>query len=119
MGPANSAALSLTTIIDVSHGRLMLHGPWPTELSGVVTLPSGRLVRGRGLKSGPVDDGDAPDFGLYLTAHLHRERWPSQWIRWPDFRLPKVPWDALSALREAYDRSSIERVEIACNGGAG
>lgn len=93
--------------------------PWSTELSGVVTLPSGRLVRGRGLRGGPVDDDDAPGFGLYLTARPHRERWPSRWIRWPDFRLPRVPSEALSALREAYDRSSVERVEIACGGGTG
>ena len=93
--------------------------PWPTELSGVVTLPSGRLVRGRGLRDGPVDDDDAPRFGLYLTARLHRERWPSRWIRWPDFRLPSAPSEALAALREAYDRSAVERVEIACGGGTG
>lgn len=93
--------------------------PWVAELTGVVTLPSGRLVRGRGLRSGPVDDADAPDFGLYLTTRLHQESWQSQWIAWPDFRLPRVPSSALSALREAYDRSSTERVEIACGGGTG
>lgn len=93
--------------------------PWPAELTGVVMLPSGRLVRGRGLRSGPVDAADAPDFGLYLTTQLHRESWQSQWIAWPDFRLPRVPSSALSALREAHDRSSTERVEIACGGGTG
>lgn len=93
--------------------------PWAPELSGVVTLPSGRLVRGRRLRSGLLDDSDAPDFGLYLTARPHRESWQSKWIAWPDFRLPRVPADALSALREAYERSSSERVEIACGGGTG
>lgn len=93
--------------------------PWAAGLSGVVTLPSGRLVRGRGLRSGPVYDADAPDFGLYLTARLHQEGWQSQWIAWPDFRLPRVPAEALAALREAYDRCLAERVEIACGGGTG
>lgn len=92
---------------------------WAAELNGVVTLPSGRLVRGRGLRSGPVDDAYAPDFGLYLTTRLHLESWQSHWIAWPDFRLPREPSSALSALREAYDRSSTERVEIACGGGTG
>ncbi|WP_082734128.1 MULTISPECIES: protein-tyrosine phosphatase family protein [Microbacterium] len=92
---------------------------WAAERSGVVTLPSGRLVRGRGLRDGPVFDGDEPDFGLYLTSRVHRESWPSQWIAWPDFRLPRAPMDAIAALREAYDRSLTERVEVACGGGTG
>lgn len=93
--------------------------PWAAGLSGVVSLPSGRLVRGRGLRRGPVDAADAPDFGVYLTARLHQESWQSRWIAWPDFRLPREPSSALSALREAYDRSATERVEIAWGGGTG
>lgn len=93
--------------------------PWAAGLGGVVSLPSGRLVRGRGLRSGPIDVADAPDFGVYLTARMHQESWQSQWIAWPDFRLPREPSSALSALREAYDRSATERVEIACGGGTG
>jgi protein-tyrosine phosphatase len=85
----------------------------------VVTLPSGRLVRGRGLREGPVNDDDAPNFGLYLTSRPHHENWPSQWIAWPDFGLPRAPLDAIAALRDAYDRSLTERVEVACGGGAG
>ncbi|RUR01198.1 protein-tyrosine phosphatase family protein [Labedella endophytica] len=92
---------------------------WAAERSGVVTLPSGRLVRGRGLRSGPIDDDEVPAFGLYLTSRVHQESWPSQWIAWPDFRLPREPLDAMAALREAYDRSLTERVEIACGGGTG
>lgn len=94
-------------------------GSWAAERSGVVRLPSGRLVRGRGLRDGPVADGDQPDFGLYLTSRLHQESWPSRWIAWPDFRLPRVPVDAIAALREIYDRSLTERVEVACGGGTG
>jgi protein-tyrosine phosphatase len=93
--------------------------PWDTSRRGVVMLPSGRLVRGRGLRDDSVGDDDAPDFGLYLTSRRHEERWQSQWIAWPDFRLPRAPGEAIVALREAYDRAAIERVEIACGGGAG
>jgi hypothetical protein len=92
---------------------------WAPELSGVVALPSGRRVRGRALRGGLVGDDEAADFGACLTARLHQERWQSQWVAWPDFRLPKVPSDAISALRDAYDRSSNQRVEVACGGGAG
>lgn len=92
---------------------------WAAEQTGVVTLPSGRLVRARGLRGGPVVDGDRPDFGLYLTSRLHQESWPSRWIAWPDFRLPRAPLDAMAALWETYDRSLTERVEVACGGGTG
>lgn len=93
--------------------------PWAAGLSGVVTLPSGRLVRGRGLRNGPVGDDDVSDFGLYLTSRLHQESWQSQWIAWPDFRLPRAPSDAIAALRHAYNRSLTERVEVVCGGGTG
>jgi protein-tyrosine phosphatase len=66
-----------------------------------------------------VSDDDAPDFGLYLTSRLHQEAWRSRWIAWPDFRLPRAPADAITALKDALERSSSERVEIACGGGAG
>lgn len=75
--------------------------PWAAGLGGVVSLPSGQLVRGRGLRSGPIDVADAPDFGVYLRARMHQASWQSQWIAWPDFRLPREPSSALSALREA------------------
>jgi protein-tyrosine phosphatase len=40
-------------------------------------------------------------------------------VRWPDFRTPASTDDAISALREAYERSATQRVEIACGGGVG
>ena len=40
-------------------------------------------------------------------------------MRWPDFRLPADPADAVTALREVRERSAEERVEIACDGGRG
>jgi protein-tyrosine phosphatase len=40
-------------------------------------------------------------------------------VRWPDFRTPASTDAAISALREAYERSATQRVEIACGGGVG
>lgn len=90
----------------------------PTE-DGVLRLPSGRLVRGRGLRDGPAG-GAAPEFGLYLLAEPPPPMgWPSRWLRWPDWRLPTDLDDARDALAEVYQRAESERVEVACNGGKG
>ncbi|GAA0350530.1 protein phosphatase [Actinoallomurus spadix] len=92
---------------------------WEPTAAGVLPLPSGRLVRGRGLRH-PLPDGPRPAFALYL---LGREppavEWESRWVRWPDFRLPADRADAADALREAWNRAETERVEIACHGGQG
>ena len=93
--------------------------PWSPAKRGVVVLPSGRAVRGRALSDGVVGDEEAPSFGLYLTSRPYQEGWESRWLVWPDFRLPRFPSDAIAALRDAYDRSLTERVEIACAGGRG
>jgi protein-tyrosine phosphatase len=86
---------------------------------GVVELPDGRRVRGRGLRR-PLPDGPRPEFGVYL---LGREPeglgWEQRWVRWPDFRTPASTDDALAALQEAYTRAAGERVEVACGGGVG
>jgi len=85
----------------------------------VLALPSGRLVRGRGLRR-PEPGGPDPEFGLYLLGRPPPELgWPSRWIRWPDFRLPADPGDLRAALAEALDRAAGERVEVACAGGRG
>ena len=95
-------------------------GTWNGGLAGVVTLPDGRLVRGRALRGGALEQAAAPEFGVYLTAEPHAERgWESRWVCWPDFRLPRSSDEAITALREAYEQSARVRVEIACDGGTG
>jgi hypothetical protein len=92
---------------------------WDPATPGVVRLPSGRLVRGRGLRrAAPATD--PPQLGLYLLGRPPPPTpWPSRWLRWPDFRLPADPDDAVRALREVWTRSADERVEVACDGGRG
>ncbi|MHB1930261.1 MAG: protein-tyrosine phosphatase family protein [Acidimicrobiales bacterium] len=93
--------------------------PWDASAHGVLRLPSGRLVRGRGLRQ-PSPDGPSPEFGLYLLGDmLPPLAWDARWVRWPDFRLPVDRHDAQDALREAWHRAEAERVEIACGGGRG
>ncbi|MGH3688308.1 MAG: protein-tyrosine phosphatase family protein [Pseudonocardiaceae bacterium] len=93
--------------------------PWDATTTGVLRLPSGRLVRGRGLRH-PMPSGPKPDFAVYLlgTAPALPE-WEVRWVRWPDFRLPIDRDDAAAALREARCRAETERVEVACSGGRG
>jgi hypothetical protein len=85
----------------------------------VLRLPSGRLVRGRGLRR-PLPPGPLPGFGLYLLGHRPPPvAWESRWLRWPDFWLPSDRAATAGALREAWARAETERVEIACAGGLG
>jgi len=93
--------------------------PWDAAAPGVLALPSGRLVRGRGL-SRPVPPGTLPEFGLYLLGDRpDPPEWPSRWVRWPDFRLPSDREDAREAFLEAWQRAAAQRVEVACAGGRG
>jgi protein-tyrosine phosphatase len=88
-------------------------------MAGVLRLPSGRLIRGRGLRR-PLPPGPVPDFGLYLLGRSPQPvPWEARWIRWPDFWLPSDPAAAAAALREARERTETGRVEIACHGGNG
>jgi hypothetical protein len=92
---------------------------WDTTALGVMRLPSGRLVRGRGLRQ-PLPEGALPDFGLYLLGRPPAGMlWETRWLRWPDFRLPVDQDDARNAYREAWGRAERERVEVACGGGLG
>ncbi|WP_069768435.1 protein-tyrosine phosphatase family protein [Streptomyces sp. LUP30] len=92
---------------------------WESSAEGVLRLPSGRLVRGRGLRR-PLPAGPRPDFALYLRGRRPPPvEWESRWIRWPDFWLPSDRDGFLESLRELRKRSESERVEIACGGGFG
>jgi inorganic pyrophosphatase len=91
---------------------------WP-DGAGVVELPDGRRLRGRGLRHG-VPASPVPEFGVYLLGRAPGPfDWEHRWVRWPDFRTPASTPDAMAALREAHERSATERVEIACGGGVG
>ncbi|MGH3540712.1 MAG: protein-tyrosine phosphatase family protein, partial [Pseudonocardiaceae bacterium] len=93
--------------------------PWDPTTTGVLRLPSGRLVRGRGLRD-PMPSGPKPDFGVYLLRKAPAQpEWEIRWVRWPDFWLPTDRDDAAAALREAWCRAETERVEVACGGGRG
>jgi hypothetical protein len=90
----------------------------PTDV-GVLRLPSGRLVRGRGLRR-PPPPGPPPTFAVYLLGKQPRpEAWESRWLRWPDFWLPREKARAPELLYEAWEQASTGRVEIACGGGRG
>ncbi|TQM71947.1 protein-tyrosine phosphatase [Actinomadura hallensis] len=94
-------------------------------LSGSLELPDGTRVRGRGLRR-PPPGGPVPDFGLYLGSGRLRRRhesaptWPSAWIDWPDFLLPRDRDEAVREIRALHERArSGEAVEVACGGGVG
>ena len=85
---------------------------WPADGAGVVTLPSGRRVRGRGLREGdPPADAPSPSFGLYLLGKPPPATpWEARWVEWPDFRLPRDRSDAGAAFREVWTRAATERI---------
>jgi hypothetical protein len=95
-------------------------GTWPAGAPGVMTFPSGRLIRGRGLRQPRAAAGPDPEFALYLLGGPPPEvAWEHRWLAWPDFRLPREEAAAREAFTAAYDRAATERVEIACGGGRG
>jgi len=100
-------------------GSLPTMSAWDAGAPGILSLPSGRLVRGRGLRR-PLPGDTLPEFGVYLlNKRPEPVPWAARWVRWPDFRLPTDRHDAQHALREAWSRAADERVEVACGGGRG
>ncbi|GAB3495589.1 NUDIX domain-containing protein [Flexivirga lutea] len=92
---------------------------WSSSDDRVMALPSGRLIRGRGLSAHPELSPD-PEFGLYLLATpVSGVPWEHTWVEWTDFGLPIDPMAARRALAAAWQRAARERVEIACLGGLG
>ena len=93
--------------------------PWDESTRCVLRLPSGRLVRGRGLRQ-PLPFGPLPQFALYLQGKPPPPvAWESRWLRWPDWWLPADPSEARQALTNLWQRAASERVEVACSGGQG
>ncbi|MFI6760687.1 protein-tyrosine phosphatase family protein [Micromonospora sp. NPDC050417] len=92
---------------------------WEPTDAGVLRLPSGRLVRGRGLRR-PLPPGPEPTYGLYLLGKPPPSTpWESRWLRWPDFRLPSDRAQAQRVFAEIWERAATSRVEVACAGGMG
>ncbi|WP_449060989.1 protein-tyrosine phosphatase family protein [Planomonospora algeriensis] len=94
-------------------------------LVGALRLPDGSWIRGRGLRR-PLPEGPVPDFGLYLgsdrlrSRHESGLRWPHEWIRWPDFLLPRDRDLAVRRIRALHERARAgAAVEVACGGGVG
>ncbi|GHH38947.1 protein-tyrosine phosphatase [Streptomyces umbrinus] len=95
---------------------------WDEGAAGVLRLPSGRLVRGRGLRHGLDPAAVPPTYGLYLLGKQPPEvPWDTRWLKWPDFWLPRDRADARKVLTATWGRAadSGERVEVACGGGRG
>lgn len=92
---------------------------WDPAGPGILRLPSGRLVRGRGLRR-PLPAGPAPTFAVYLLGTPPPAvAWQSRWLRWPDFWLPSDRAQAREILYDAWESATTQRVEIACGGGRG
>jgi protein-tyrosine phosphatase len=92
---------------------------WDPAAPGVLPLPSGRLIRGRGLGR-PMPEGPVPDFGVYLLRDQPPVLdWETRWVPWRDFGLPADRDDARQAIENAWRRCAAERVEVACLGGRG
>jgi hypothetical protein len=93
--------------------------PWTASHAGVLQLPSGRLLRGRGLRH-PLPAGPVPEYGLYLLgSEPPPVPWESRWVRWRDWSLPADLAAARDAFVDVWQRAEHERVELACGGGIG
>lgn len=97
----------------------MMTEQWNADAPHVIRLPSGRLIRGRGLRY-DLPEGQTPTLAVHLPDHRPPEPpWESLWVPWRDFWLPADPDDAMRKLRLAYARATTERVEVCCGGGVG
>jgi protein-tyrosine phosphatase len=93
--------------------------PWEPG-PGIVELPDGARIRGRALRSGAPPE-PSPEWGLYLLGRPPAPTpWPSRWLRWPDFWLPRDAQEARAVFEEAHRRAAAGAlVEVACGGGRG
>ena len=91
---------------------------WDPTTPGLLHLPSGRMVRGRGL--GEPLPAETPEWGVYLLDQRPPDMpWSSRWVRWPDFGVPTDPEELHETLGDALQRAKSQRVELACWGGRG
>ncbi|MFI5086204.1 MAG: protein-tyrosine phosphatase family protein [Actinomycetales bacterium] len=96
-----------------------MHRSLTRNEAGALELPDGRHIRGTALHRARGAVGP-PDFAVYLLGRPPGDQpWEFRWVKWRDFGRPSSTADAVDALREAFERSSRERVEIACDGGIG
>jgi len=94
--------------------------PWNPGDPGILRLPSGRLIRGRALRRPLPAHAPTPTYAVYLLGRQPTQvPWQTDWLRWPDFRLPTDRVRARELLTGAWHRAATERVEIACGGGRG
>jgi hypothetical protein len=83
---------------------------WDSGTPGLLRLPSGLLVRGRGLRNA-FPAGQKPEFGVYLQGKEPAPfDWESRWVLWKDFWLPSDREGFVQTLRELLKRAETERV---------
>lgn len=87
------------------------------EGPNVLVLPSGRRVRGRGVRE-PLPPGPLPEYSVHLGVH-EDVPWPVRHVAWRDFWLPSRPAELRSVLVDVLERSSTERIEFSCIAGQG
>ncbi len=84
--------------------------------SGLVTLPSGAVIRGPRMADIPSTPADF----LLVLADGPLPPWPYRRIAWPGFWIPTHRADALAALGSGLRRAREgQLVEVACHGGRG
>src|SRR3712207_6794205 len=85
---------------------------WPSTTPGLLTLPSGRAVRGRAW----TDVAEPrPDLGLYLLPRPPAALpWESRCVRWRDFFLPLDAAAVPEALNDGFHPVGADPPAIAC-----
>lgn len=90
--------------------------PWDQHEQGVLVLPSGRLIRGRGQHQAVKTPAT---YSVFLLGKPPTPLdWSYTWLKWRDFWLPNRE-EARKVLTEAWNRLESERVEVVCRGGKG
>jgi len=116
--PSRDGSVGDAARVLIATVRTMIRS-WDAAAPGVLRLPSGLLIRGRGLGR-PLPAGPWPTFAVHLLEYEPPAvPWDTVWVYWPDFGLPDDHRHLRSVLTEAWRRAEAERVEVACWGGRG